>query len=122
MGARCTFVFKQAEDQAVALYSHWGEDSMYQDLAGALKHASPRIELGDPSYAIRMAISYLIQDSILDETGYGIYAVNPNDLGFMDHPVIIDLVNKTVNDDTGTHSIDEFISYHLAREKFLAGA
>ena len=122
MGARCTFVFKQAEDQAVALYSHWGEDSMYQDLAGALKHASPRIELGDPSYAIRMAISYLIQDSILDETGYGIYAVNPNDLGFMDHPVIVDLISKTVHDDTGTHSIDEFVSYHLAREKYLAGA
>ena len=122
MGARCTFVFKQSEDQAVALYSHWGEDSMYQDLAGALQHASPRIQLGDPSYATRMAISYLLQGSLLDETGYGIYACNPNDLGFMDHPVIIDLTNKTVEDDTGTHSIDEFVSYHLAREKYLAEA
>ena len=122
MGARCNFVFKQSEDQAVALYSHWGEDSMYQDLAGALQHASPRIQLGDPSYATRMAISYLLQGSLLDETGYGIYAVNPNDLGFMDHPVIIDLISKTVEDDTGTHSIDEFVTYHLAREKFLAGA
>ena len=36
MGARCTFVFKQSEDLAVALYSHWGEDSMYEDLAQAL--------------------------------------------------------------------------------------
>ena len=122
MGARCTFVFKQAEDQAVALYSHWGEGTMYQDLAGALQHASPRIQLGDSSYATRMTISYLLQGSLLDETGYGIYACNPNDLGFMDHPVIIDLTNKTVHDDTGTHSIDEFVSYHLAREKYLAGA
>lgn len=120
MGARCTFVFKQAEDQAVALYSHWGEDSMHADLAGALEHASPRIELGDPSYATRMAISYLIQDSLLDETGYGIYACNPNDLGFMDHPIIIDLINKTVEDDTGTHSIQSFVNYHSMKEKYLA--
>ena len=122
MGARCTFVFKQAEDQAVALYSHWGEDSMYADLAGALEHAKPRIDMPDYAYATRMAISYLLQDELLSETGFGIYACNPNDLGFMDHPVIIDLINKTVEDDTGTHSIDEFVTYHLAREKFLAGA
>ena len=42
MGARCTFVFKQSEDLAVALYSHWGEDGMYEDLAKALQHAAPR--------------------------------------------------------------------------------
>ena len=110
MGARCTFVFKQSENQAVALYSHWGEDSMYQDLAAALQHAQPR--KGDESYYIRMAVSYLLQDSILDETGYGLYACNPNDLGFMDHPIIIDLTNNTITDDTGSHPIDEFISYH----------
>ena len=122
MGARCTFVFKQSEEQAVALYSHWGEDSMYQDLAGALRHAKSRIDMPDVSYATRMAISYLLQDDILSETGYGIYAVNPNDLGFMDHPVIIDLVNRNVEDDTGIHSIDDFIAYHLGREKYLAEA
>lgn len=120
MGARCTFVFKQSEDQAVALYSHWGEYSMYADLAGALKHASPRIQLGDPSYATRMAISYLLQGSLLDETGYGIYAINPNDLGFMDHPIMIDLTNNTVEDDTGTHSIADFVSFHGS--KILAEA
>jgi hypothetical protein len=84
---------------------------MYEDLAAALQHAAPR--LGDESYYTRMAVSYLLQDSILDETGYGLYACNPNDLGFMDHPVVIDLINKTVEDDTGTHSIEEFITYHL---------
>ena len=110
MGARCTFVFKQSKDQAVALYSHWGEDTMYEDLAAALQHAVPRI--GDESYYTRMAISYLLQDSILDETGYGLYACNPNDLGFMDHPIIINLIDKTVEDDTGIHSIEEFITYH----------
>jgi len=40
----------------------------------------------------------------------------------MDHPVIIDLVNRTVHDDTGTHSIDEFVAYHFAKEEYLAKA
>ncbi|NDB60656.1 hypothetical protein EB001_19745 [bacterium] len=110
MGARCTFVFKDSESTAIALYSHWGEYSMYQDLAAALQHAAPRV--GDFSYYTRMAISYLIKDSILDETGFGLYACNPDDLGFMDSPVVINLVDKTIEDSTGTHSIDEFISYH----------
>lgn len=110
MGARCTFIFKQSENFAVALYSHWGEDTMYEDLAAALQHAGPR--LGDESYYIRMAISYLIKDSILDETGYGIWACNPNNLEFMDHPIVINLVDRVVKDDTGTHSIDDFIRYH----------
>jgi hypothetical protein len=110
MGARCTFVFKQSEDQAVALYSHWGEDTMYVDLAAALQHAARR--KGDESYYTRMAVSYLLKDDLLDELHYGLYACNPNDLGFMDHPIIIDLTNSTVSDDTGTHSIDDFINYH----------
>ena len=112
MGARCTFVFKQSEDLAVALYSHWGEDSMYVDLAQALQHAAVRS--GDKEYYVRMAISYLMQDSILDETGFGIYACNPNDLGFMDHPIIIDLTDNTItHDNVGHKDINSFISYNL---------
>jgi len=112
MGARCTFVFKQSEDLAVALYSHWGEDSMYQDLAQALQHAKPRS--GDKEYYVRMAISYLMQDAILEETGFGIYACNPNDLGFMDHPILIDLIDNTISHDGVDHkSIGSFIEYNL---------
>ena len=111
MGARCTFVFKQSEDLAVALYSHWGEDSMYEDLAQALQHAAVRS--GDKDYYVRMAISYLMQDSILDETGFGIYACNPNDLGFMDHPIIIDLTDNTIShDNVGHKDINSFIEYN----------
>jgi hypothetical protein len=110
MGARCTFVFKQSEDHGVALYSHWGEDSMYEDLAAALQHAAPR--KGDESYYIRMAISYLIKDSLMDETGFGIYACDPSDQGFMDHPITIDLTDSTVGSGEDWHSIDDFINYH----------
>jgi hypothetical protein len=110
MGARCTFVFKQSEDLAVALYSHWGEDSMHSDLAEALQHAALRF--GDTEYYTRMAVSYLLKDSILDETGFGLYACNPNDLGFADHPILIDLTNNTITDETGTHEINSFVNYH----------
>ncbi len=110
MGARCTFVFKQSEDLAVALYSHWGEDSMHSDLAQALQHAAVRN--GDTHYYTRMAISYLLKDSILDETGFGLYACNPNDLGFADHPILIDLTNNTITDETGSHDINSFVNYY----------
>ncbi len=110
MGARCTFVFKQSEDLAVALYSHWGEDSMHSDLAQALQHAVLR--KSDNEYYTRMAVSYLLKDSILDETGFGLYACNPNDLGFADHPILIDLTNNTITDETGSHDIDSFVNYH----------
>ena len=82
MGARCTFVFKQSEDLGLALYSHWGEYDMHRDLAAALQHAAPRS--GDESYYIRMAVSHLLKDSILDETGFGLYACNPNEPRYAD--------------------------------------
>jgi hypothetical protein len=110
MGARCTFVFKQSEDLAVALYSHWGEDAMHSDLAQALQHAVVR--KSDNEYYTRMAVSYLLKDSILDETGFGLYACNPNDLGWADHPILIDLTNNTITDETGSHDIDSFVNYH----------
>lgn len=111
MGARCTFIFKQKEDIAVALYSHWGEYEMHRDLALALQHAAVR--KGDTEYYTRMAVSHLLKDSIMEETGFGLYACNPNDLGFMDHPILIDLTNNTISDEIGSHEIDSFINYHL---------
>jgi hypothetical protein len=85
---------------------------MYADLAQALQHA--KVRKGDNEYYVRMAISYLLQDSILDETGFGIYACNPNDLGFADHPILIDLTDNTISHDGVDHKdIDSFINYNL---------
>ena len=95
MGARINFIFRDREDgPAVVLYSHWGETEWQRDLAMALHHAKPRWE--DTSYFTRMMISYLIQDEILGETGFGIFAINDitQDLG--DDTVIIDMTNKTI--------------------------
>jgi hypothetical protein len=43
-------------------------------------------------------ISYLTQDSVLDETGFGIYAINNDEYEFWDTTVIIDFNTKTINE------------------------
>jgi hypothetical protein len=60
----------------------------------ALQHSKPR--WADIAYGTRMMISYLMQDSVLEETGFGIYAVNgPNyDLG--EFTVVVDMTNQTI--------------------------
>jgi hypothetical protein len=78
----------------------------------ALQHSKPRWT--DSSYATRMMISYLMQDSILEETGFGIFSISgPNyDLG--DTTVIVDLINHTVKDDqANTVKWDVFLLAYL---------
>jgi hypothetical protein len=109
MGARINYVFKDSEDgPSVVLYSHWGQTEWQRDLAMALQHSKPR--WFDSSYGTRMMISYLMQDSILDETGFGIYAINNSgsmDLG--EQTVVIDFVNKTVIDNV-TVDFEAFVN------------
>ena len=108
MGARINFVFKDGSDSSVVLYSHWGQTEWETDIAGALQHSKPR--WSDSSYATRMMISYLIQDSVMDETGFGIYAINNEgsmDLG--EQTVVIDFVNKTVTDNVAVQW-DKFVA------------
>ena len=108
MGARINFVFKDGTDTSVVLYSHWGQTDWQTDIAGALEHALPR--WSDSSYGTRMMISYLIQDNILDETGFGIYSIN--NVGSMDlgeQTVVIDFTDKTVTDDVPV-KWDKFIA------------
>ena len=96
MGARINFVFKDGSDSSVVLYSHWGQTDWVCETAGALEHS--RARWGDTSYATRMMISYLIRDSILDETGFGIYSINnvgSFDLG--EQTVVIDVFNNNVD-------------------------
>lgn len=97
MGARINYVFKDSLTKpSVVLYSHWGENEWQRDLAMALEHSKPR--WSDDSYATRMMISYLIQDSVLEETGFGIYAVNGPNYELGDTTIIVDLLHKTVQE------------------------
>jgi hypothetical protein len=108
MGARINFVFKDSETgPLVVLYSHWGQDSWQTDLAAAMEHAKPRWT--DSSYGTRMIISHLIQHSILDETGFGIYAIDNDNYDLGEQTILIDFTTKTVTDNVSV-PWDKFIA------------
>jgi hypothetical protein len=114
MGARINYVFKDSlTEPSVVLYSHWGETEWQRDLAMALQHSKPRWI--DSSYATRMMISYLTQDSTLEETGFGIYAVNGPDYNLGDPTVVIDFIEMTVYgvDSMTKVKWDNFVSAYL---------
>ena len=46
-----------------------------------------------------MVTSHLMKDYVLDETGFGIYAISRSDIGNnFDKTVVLDLVNNTLTD------------------------
>ena len=111
MGARINFVFQDSEKgPRVVLYSHWGETEWQRDLAMALQHAKPR--WFDSAYGTRMIISYLMQDSVLEETGFGIYAIDNDGWELGETTVLVDFITKTV-----THKVsvpfDKFVDAYL---------
>lgn len=118
MGDRVVYSIKQDKDLSVNLYSHWGGYDRFITLAGALKAAEPR--WNDMSYCTRIIVSQLIGDQWNSELGFGLWASNSDGAYGGDHPdITIDLVNKTVIDETGTHTFDDFINYHMHKEEYL---
>jgi hypothetical protein len=119
MGARTNFHFK-TDTGIVTLYSHWGGDTKTIDLAKALNAAMPRISMGDTSYALRITISQLIGDSWNSEIGYGIFV--GDEAGEEEYdPITVNFINNTVEEVDGTHSISDYINYHLPSDT-LVGA
>lgn len=109
MGARINFVFKETDEgPAVVLYSHWGQDGWQHDIAGALEHARPR--WFDSTYGTRMMISYLTKDAVMDETGFGLYAVSGNNFDLGEQTVVIDFINKTIIDGSVEVNWSNFIA------------
>ena len=113
MGARTNFTIVTTEDpkQNINLYSHWGGDSGVMDLAKALDMATPRIRMGDTSYATRIIINALQEDHN-SETGYGLYVGEVNHEEQYEYKEV-DLVNNTVTIGDLTTSINRFVAYHL---------
>ena len=113
MGDRIVYSIRQDKDLSINLYSHWGGYDRFVNLANALRAAEPR--WNDSSYATRIIVSQLIGDQWNQELGFGLWASNSDEGYGGDHPdITIDLVNKTVEDETGTHTFESFINYHAA--------
>jgi len=109
MGDRIVYTLKQKDGNGLSLYSHWGGYERYTDLANALEKSRSR--WNDESYCARIIISNLIGEGWDSETGFGLWAGDDNGGG--DHPAItIYLDIKQVEDESGWHTFDEFISYH----------
>ena len=108
MGARTNFHFKQ-DNNYLTLYSHWGGDEKFADLAYAIKNAESRWQ--DESYALRIMVSYLIGDAWRETTGFGLFIGETG--GEEEYePVIIDITNQTVTHDGIEHSFEDFVNYH----------
>lgn len=121
MGDRIVYTIKQDKDLSINLYSHWGGYERFEALANALQAAKPR--WNDDSYATRIIVSQLIGDQWKEETGFGLWASTEHGMYGGDHPdIVIDLVNKTVTDETGTHTFDSFINYHGLPESVENGS
>jgi hypothetical protein len=56
-----------------------------------------------------MIISHLIQHSILDETGFGIYAIQDDNYDLGEQTILIDFTTKTVTDNVSV-PWDKFIA------------
>lgn len=111
MGDRIVYTIKQDQNLSINLYSHWGGYGRFEALAAAVKAAEPRWD--DVSYATRIIVSQLIGDQWAEETGFGLWASSEHGMYGGDHPdIIIDMTNKTIEDETGTHTFDSFINYH----------
>lgn len=120
MGDRIVYSIKQDKDLSVNLYSHWGGYDRFTSLANALRAAEPR--WNDSSYCTRIIVSQLIGDQWNQELGFGLWASNEHGMYGGDHPdIVIDLVNKTVEDETGTHTFEQFINYHGLNAGSLVG-
>lgn len=122
MGDRVVYTITEGNSLSVNLYSHWGGSERFEALAAALEAARPR--WNDPSYCTRIIVSQLIGDQWDQETGFGLWASNePGNYYGGDWPdITINIADKTVNDETGTHSFDDFINYHMMRQHYLEGA
>lgn len=104
MGARTNFEL-QDSGGSVWLYSHWGGDDKSADFARALEHARPR--WNDTPYAIRMVISYLIKDSVMADTGFGITSYESGEESY--DPLTANFIDNTVSYEQEVFTFEEFI-------------
>ena len=110
MGERIHYIFRDGTDTSVILYSHWGATHWETDLACALQHARNRWD--DIGYGTRMMISYLIQDQVMDEHGFGIYAVSQSVYELSKLGVVIDFVEQSIVTDEMLIKFDKFVALH----------
>jgi hypothetical protein len=84
MGDRAQVKFVYPDKKEVYFYTHWGGYCLKDDVINAIKRGADRWE--DEEYLARIIFSEMIQNNVLEETGFGIGFEMHGDLS---HPVII---------------------------------
>lgn len=92
MGDRANIAIKQNDLQTkdgepvhIYFYTHWSGEDLPMILQSALRRGEPR--WNDTPYLSRIIFSEMIQDDVLDETGYGISTYicdNEHDIIYID--------------------------------------
>ena len=133
MGDRMVIGFKaKQDDPTIYLYTQWGGEDRYKDLANSLLAAQSRWD--DPSYATRIALTQVVGDRWNQPLGYGVSA---NDFCWPDYddiPVVtwttqtIDIYVGVMNHDeieksTPRHSMsfDEFMNLESYEQNEILG-
>ena len=91
----------------IFFYTHWSGNTIKKDVASALDRGRSRWD--DDSYLARIIFSEMIQDSVLEETGYGI-ALSEYDKNVPTVVVDTDRQVVTIDGDTHEYTFGEFIS------------
>jgi len=76
MGDRANIVLHYSNKQQIYLYTHWRGYCLPSILQSALKRGYSR--WNDESYLARIIFSEMIQNEVLNETGYGLSTVPPD--------------------------------------------
>jgi hypothetical protein len=102
MGMRRNIALDYGEQRKIFLYTHWDAEHLEDVLRAALIRGRSRWD--DPPYLARIIFSEMIQNDVLDITGYGIAPYVMDD----EFPTIeVDLEKRTV----GGVPFERFINY-----------
>lgn len=109
MGDRANIRFVYEDGDDVYFYTHWDGSKLPNILRSALERGIGRWD--DEIYLARIIFSEMIQNHILNETGYGIA---PYPAGDAQHPLItVFAKNKTVTIEGGRWTFAEYCSANL---------
>jgi hypothetical protein len=84
--------FDDAKRSTIYFYTHWGAEHLEETLRAALQRGMSRWD--DPSYLARIIFSEMIQDEVMETTGYGIA---PYEIEAEFATISVDLTDRTVD-------------------------
>lgn len=119
MGDRAVIGIKERSNApTLFLYLHWAGSVSDVLLANALEKATPRIKMGDGSYAQRIIVSQMVGDQWDSELGAGLYVGGTWHGGDYDSMKVVDIERQVVM--TVDTSDSDSVRYEQDMDAFIA--